>query len=406
MSSARAGSTTQELTLTVSDGTKLACGLVLPGGSPPDSGWPGLLLFPGLGQTHAAMETIANASFAPAGFASLTCDERGTGASGGAFDLAGPTDVQDVHDLFTWLAARSYVSDTEIGAFGLSAGGAEVWNAAAAGVPFEAIVPADTWTSLSRALLPNGVVKTGLLDALTRFHPPASWSSASGLAARSSRDRLHALTVPAFAVQSRQDSSFDLDQATAAYRLLAGPKRLYAGDVPRALPEIVAWFEKYLAAGPAVSGGVELAHDPWDGATSVFRSLPPTRSVSVNLPGGATRRSVRLTGGPLETFGDGLVTVRYAGATPSWTQLVATVTVKGRKTPVTEGAALVSGAAGVVAIPLLDEAALLPRGKRLVVTLGASSPDGVFAGNPPAGAAITLGRVTLELSVLRLAVSR
>src|SRR6266496_2156905 len=101
------GPTTQELTITVSDGTKLACGLVLPGGSPPAGGWPGLLLFHGLGQTHAYMETIANAAFA------------------------------------------------------LSLGGGAVWNAAVAGVPFKAIVPAITWTSLGSALHPNGVPKTG-----------------------------------------------------------------------------------------------------------------------------------------------------------------------------------------------------------------------------------------------------
>jgi len=33
--------TTQEVTIQVSDGTKLACGLVLPDGNPPPGGWPG-----------------------------------------------------------------------------------------------------------------------------------------------------------------------------------------------------------------------------------------------------------------------------------------------------------------------------------------------------------------------------
>src|SRR5581483_8018956 len=132
--------TTQELTIAMSDGTLLACGLVLPAGAPPAGGWPGLLLFSGLGQTHFSMETLGTQTFAPSGFASLTCDERGTGSSGGAFDLAGPKDVQDVRDLFAWLASRSEVSDTKIGALGFAIGGAEVWNAAVAGVTFKAIV--------------------------------------------------------------------------------------------------------------------------------------------------------------------------------------------------------------------------------------------------------------------------
>src|SRR6266566_7705971 len=162
----RAAQATQELTITVSDGTKLACGLVLPGGSPPAGGWPGVLLFHGLGQDHQYMETIANAALAPAGFASLMCDARGTGASGGTFGLDGPNEVQDARDLFNSFSARSDVSDTQIGAFGLSLGGGVVWNAAVAGVPFKAIVPAITWTDLGAALNPKGVPKDGLLGQL------------------------------------------------------------------------------------------------------------------------------------------------------------------------------------------------------------------------------------------------
>src|SRR5438309_9938696 len=105
---------TQAITVTMSDNTKLACGLTLPTGSAPSGGWPGVLLFPGLGKTHATMDSIAVADFAPDGLASLACDERGTGGSDGSFDLAGPTDVQDVHDLFDWFAARSDVADGEI----------------------------------------------------------------------------------------------------------------------------------------------------------------------------------------------------------------------------------------------------------------------------------------------------
>ena len=90
-----------------------------------------MLLFHGLGQTHAFMETIANVALAPLGFASLACDARGTGASGGSFGLDGPPEVQDARDLFAWFAARSDVSDTRIGAFGLSMGSTKAWWLAA-----------------------------------------------------------------------------------------------------------------------------------------------------------------------------------------------------------------------------------------------------------------------------------
>src|SRR5581483_3760686 len=116
--------------------------------------------------------------------------------------------------LFTWLAARNDVSDTQIGAFGLSLGGGEVWNAAVAGVPFKAIVPAITWTDLGRALNPDGVPKTGLIGILSGVVPLNRWDPAllqvrdtllqnqvtsavkSSEEARSSHSRLHTLKVP------------------------------------------------------------------------------------------------------------------------------------------------------------------------------------------------------------------
>src|SRR5579862_3075559 len=169
-SAAPSSVSTQELTVTGSGGVQLACGLTLPTGSPPAGGWPGLLLFPGF-FPHAFLERLAETTFAPAGFASLACDERGTGSSGGSADLAGPADVGDARALFDWLAARPDVSDTEIGAYGESAGGAEVWNAAVAGVPFKAIVPVDTWTSLGEALDPHGVAKGITLGAFSSIGP-------------------------------------------------------------------------------------------------------------------------------------------------------------------------------------------------------------------------------------------
>jgi len=443
-----AAPTTHELTITATDGTKLACGLVLPGGTAPAGGWPGLLLFAGLGETHAFMEQIAAVAAAPAGFASLACDARGTGASGGRFGLDGPTEVQDARDLFNWLAARNDVSDTKIGAFGLSLGGGVVWNAAVAGVPFKAIVPATTWTNLGAALNPNGVPKGGLVDELLRAVSLSHWDPSlapvltdlsggrvtpavkSAESARSSRGKLHSLKVPTLILQGRHDFLFDLDQGLAAYRLLAGPKRLYAGDLGHApagnpqaeqllyLTEAVAWFKHYVAGGPKLVGaGVELAHDPWNGTTTRYKGVPGIMAASVNLPGAAklsgtgasVSRTARLTGGPLETFGDGSVTVRYSSAPKFWTRLVATVAVKGKATPVSFGAAPLDKPAGVVRIPLSDQAVLLPRGKRLVVTVGGQTAGGVYDKFPPASAgsdSITIGRITLRLSVLRRAVSR
>jgi dienelactone hydrolase len=443
---ASAASGWAEVTIQASDSTPLACAYIVPSATPPSGGWPGVILFHGLGQSHLDMEPYGSAA-AQFGFAALACDARGTGGSGGKFGLDGPRDVEDAQNLFDWFAARSDVSDTQIGAFGLSLGGGEVWDAAAAGVPFKAIVPAVTWTSLAAGLNPNGVPKAGLLSGLFAQVPNSQWDPSftpawgdllagrvtatvnSAEAARSVRPGLHSFTVPTLMLQGRRDFLFDMDQALAAYNLLAGPKRLYLGDLGHApaknpaaeqtayLIEALGWFQEYLAAGPKVGGGVDLAHDPWDGTTNHFLRLPPARRVSVNLPGTSTltsarasaSRSVRLTGGPLETFGDGSLTVRYStGAAGFWPHLIATVSVKGASTPVTLGGAPVTKAAGVLHIPLSDQAVLLPRGKPLVVTVGPGVAPGIYGSPPsaPARSSITIRSITLKLSVLSHAVSK
>lgn len=437
-----------EVTVSASDSTPLACAYILPSGTAPVGGWPGVILFHGLGQSHADLEPIGSA-LAQFGFAALACDARGTGASGGKWGLDGPREVQDAQDLVTWFSGRPDVSDTQIGAFGLSLGGGAVWNAAVAGVPFKAIVPAITWTNLASALNPNGVAKTGLVAILSQVVPLQNWDPAlvqtaqsllqgnvtstvlSTEASRSSRSQLHSLTVPTLLLQGRHDFLFDMNQAIAAWKLLAGPKRLYLGDLghpPATNPpaeqagyvaEAIAWFRHYLAAGPSPGGGVELAHDPWNGATNTYRKLPKTRTASVNLPGRSliegphyAFRSARLTGGPHETFGNGSVTVHYSDAR-SWTHLVATISVQGGSTVVTEGAAPLKSSSGVVKIPLMNEAVLLPRGKRLRVRLGTTSWDDayhlgipIYASPPPHGASIKIGSAALKLSFLRHTVSK
>src|SRR5437763_9191346 len=150
-------------TVAASDGAPLAGSIVEPDGAPPAGGWPAVILFHGLGGSHADMEPIAAGALAPAGYASLECDARGTGASGGQFGLDGPRENQDAGDLFAWLAARPEVSDTQIGALGISLGGGAVWNATAAAVPFKAIVPVIAWANLQTARAPEGAAEEGLV---------------------------------------------------------------------------------------------------------------------------------------------------------------------------------------------------------------------------------------------------
>jgi alpha-beta hydrolase superfamily lysophospholipase len=441
--------TPQELTITAADGTTLACALVEPDGTPPAGGWPGVLLFHGLGGKHEDMEPIATGFLAPAGYASLMCDARGHGASGGLFGLDGPTDVADTQMLFTWFTARPEISDTQIGALGISLGGGAVWNAAAAGVPFKAIVPIITWTNLTTSLAPQGLSKSGLVAQLALEVPTARWSPdllaaeaslvtstnislVGTLAApRSVVTHLPSLTVPTLLVQGRHDFLFDIDQAEAAYKALAGPKRLYLGDLghppasnpvaeqPTTFGLAVQWFDRFLKGTPNgidKQATVQLAHDPWDGKTTTYSGLPATKTATVALPGSTTIatggkvvRGARLTGGPHETFGDSTVTVRYSGA-KGWDRLVAVLTIAGQSTPISAGGIKLTAASGVATIRLLNESVLVPAGAKLVVYLGATSTvqnsaDALYLDGVQPGSSITIGSETLALSVLTKAVS-
>jgi len=445
--SVSAAAAPQEVTITASDGAKLACGLFEPEGTPPAGGWPAIMMFHGLGGKRQDLYPLG-VQFAPA-FASLMCDARGHGVSEGLFGLDGPRDVQDTKELFAWLAARPEISDTQIGALGISLGGGAVWNATTAGVPFKAIVPVITWTNLATALAPQGLSKSGLVQYLAQLVPESRWdpellaSKASLItstnmatvtaltASRSPLSKLGSVTTPTLLIQGRRDFLFDIDQALAAYNALRGPKRLYVGDLghppgitPASAPDSTEywgdaykWFDRFLngKANGIDKKVVELGHDPYDGKTTTYTALPQTKTASVLLPGSTTMsgangkvmRGARITGGPNETFGVSTVVVRYSGA-KSWDRLVAVLATG--TTPITAGGVKLSATKGTVTIKLMNQALRVAAGAKLTLYLGStslvqSSANALYLASVAPDAQITIGRVTLNVSKLKKAVS-
>jgi len=439
--------TPQQLTVPMSDGAKLACSVVVPDTAAPAGGYPGVILFHGLGGKHQDLEPLATQYLAPAGYETLECDARGHGVSEGLFSLDGPRDVQDTRELFAWLSART--GNTAIGALGISLGGGAVWNAVTGGVPFKAVVPVITWTNLLTALAPQGLSKSGLVQYLAGLVPQSRWDSdllaaSSALVtstsspavtalstSRSPVSKLGSITTPTLLIQGRHDFLFDIDQALTAYKALQGPKRLYIGDLGHApatnpvaeqatyMKEAVRWLDRYVrgVVGGTPLAPIELAHDPWDGTTTSFKALPATKTVSVTLPGSTTMtgatgkvvRSARITGGLHETFGDSTVVVRYSGA-ENWDRLVAVLAVAGGATPISAGGVKLTGSSGKATIRLMNEAARVPSGKKLTLYLGStslaqSSANALYLAAVQPDAKITVGRVTLNLSVLKKAVS-
>ena len=149
--------------------------------------------------------------------------------------------------MHAWLAARPDVADAKIGAWGISYGGGAVFNSLVAGVPWGAVVTVETWTDLFPALMPQGLVKSGLVAGLAGSIPEAKRDpSLDGdpggslcrkrcalvqpwAAERSSLSRLGSVTTPVFMAQGRRDFLFGIDQAALAFKRLKGPKLLYLG---------------------------------------------------------------------------------------------------------------------------------------------------------------------------------
>ena len=97
--------------------------------------------------------------------------------------------MQDTKELFAWLTARPEISDTQIGALGISLGGGAVWNATVAGVPFKAIVPVITWTNLSTRARAAGALEVGARAATSRRSSRQSrWDPELLAASRLARD--------------------------------------------------------------------------------------------------------------------------------------------------------------------------------------------------------------------------
>jgi fermentation-respiration switch protein FrsA (DUF1100 family) len=447
----RAAASQQELTLHMDDGVDLAATLYEPSNAPPPAGYPAIVLFHGIGGKRQDLAAIAQ-SFDD-NFAVLAFDARGHGQSGGLVSIDGPREIADTREVYDQLAARPEIDKTRIGAWGISLGGGAVLRSLVQGVPWKAVETVETWTDLYSALAPQNLAKSGAIfqflssvpadrldptvtairdDALTSRNLPAlrDWT-----AVRSSRKLLKTVKTPVFMFQGRRDFAFDIAQAKAGYALLKGPKRLYIGDFGHAPstfpgPDVAqmmklgsAWFARYLGTGTTTIAPITLAPSPWRGKVRTFGKLPPTRRLSIDLPGNdhlaGAGRAQRTSGpftGKAETFGAATVELT-ARLTGGWSRIVAVLTAQrgqGSETVVSEGGINTAGLKGrkKLTIRLIDTATLIPRGARLTLTLASSSvaqnPGNLLYLNLPMPrlARIQVGPAKLTLPILRTPISR
>jgi predicted acyl esterase len=448
----------QDVTIPMDDGVPIAATLSVPDGTPPEGGWPALVFLHGLAGNRQQMNALVESYPAlTSAYAILTFDARGHGESGGLVGIDGPREVADTRAVFGWLAARSDVSDTKIGAWGISYGGGAVLNSLVAGVPWSAVVVVQTWTDLYSALMPQNLVKSGLVaglagsiplnrrdPSLTSVQAAAFAGSAAAVrpwaAARSSISKLGSVRTPVLIAQGRRDFLFGIDQGKAAFARLNGPKELYLGlhghapstfpaaDTPLLVSRTATWFDCFVRAVCPTAipkARVEVVPETYsgNGDAGVWKgtSLPATTTHTFSLPGVTTfarsgklvRTTARLRAA-LEIFGSPTVAVAVAPS-GGWSRLVAVLTARtpaGKEIVVGAGGMPTKSGARKLAIRLNDQATFVPRGSRLRLTV-ASSSTAQASGNllyldlPMAATArVRVGNVALQLPTLRTPVTK
>jgi predicted acyl esterase len=442
--------TTTDRVVPMDDGVGIATTTYLPAGTGP---FPAIVMFHGLGGNRQSLTPIAS-RFADAGYVVLTSDFRGHGQSGGLFTGLGPRELADVAALRErWLPQLAPIDNATVGAWGISLGGGAALRTIGEGEPYAALAVVETWRDLYQALVPQNLPKTGavfgFLGAVPRDRQAPELLAVQDAIARGDTTFLKSFSQarsttallgngypPTMFFQGRRDFAFGLEQGTAAYAQLRAPKHLYIGpfghapstfpgpDVDAVVQRTLAWYDRFLKGmpnGADTQRPVEIAPDPYAGATASYAGLPPTVTYAYTLRGKATIgdagkvvRAVRTTR-LLETFGAPTVRVR-ASSTTGWSHLVAVLTARapnGTVTIVSEGGVPTSlGAkAGAVSIRLISQVTRIPKGSRLELTLAgtstAQSPGNLLYLVPvPERAKITLGTVQLAIPTLKQPVSR
>jgi esterase/lipase len=422
--------TKQTGTRTMTDGVGIAYDLYEPDGAAPAGGWPGVVVMHGLGGSKDDMATVAD-TFVSHGYAVLAYTDRGHGTSGGDAGLAGPDDIATEQAMFSFFAGLPEVSDTQIGAWGISYGGGQAWNGLAAGIPYKAAEVVETWTDLYTALFPQNLAKSGIVlgfaKAIDARSPliaasendaihSTNMASLKTLAdSRSSFTKLSAIKTPVYMFQGRVDYAFDVGQALNGFTHIAGPKHLYVGqfghtpstfpgpDVSYVFAQGLAWYDHFLKNAPNgidTTPAVTIAAATGTKRTS-YAGVPKTKVIPAGFLGTAATRTGPKFQQALETFGVSLLKVQVRKVT-GYPRLVATVLAGNRV--ITHGGIVPK--VGLNTIRLADYVQYLPKGTRLTVTFGDSSTkDVAYLGFGSPGS-ISLGPAELSLQVLTKPVSK
>jgi predicted acyl esterase len=117
----------------MSDGVLIAINNQFPSSPQPSGGWPTIIQIDGYDGGSGPMDPNSK-TFGNGNYATVHMSLRGTGCSGGRFDLFDRVSSQDGHDVIEWIAGRSW-SNGKVAIWGHSYSGLSGWLAASTKPP-------------------------------------------------------------------------------------------------------------------------------------------------------------------------------------------------------------------------------------------------------------------------------
>lgn len=139
-----------------------------------------------LGAPIGFIESGASDFFVPRGYAHVVVNARGTGGSGGTWQMGDQQERQDAYDVVEWIAAQPW-SDGRVGGMGISYFAiAQLFAAAQRPPHLECIFPFATLDDLYDAVWHRGVLNSGFFSG---------WMSAVGILGGVSDDTWHSTGV-------------------------------------------------------------------------------------------------------------------------------------------------------------------------------------------------------------------
>jgi uncharacterized protein len=160
--------------ITTRDGTQLSATVWLPG--PVEKGpYPTVVEYSGYDASNPDSVQPASQIARLLGFATVGVNLRGTGCSGGAFDLFEHLQSLDGYDAIETVAAQPWVANGKVGMVGISYPGIEQLFVAATRPPhLEAITPLSVFDDAYQLLYPGGILNNGFTVGWVREREAAA----------------------------------------------------------------------------------------------------------------------------------------------------------------------------------------------------------------------------------------